>query len=166
MPSDSVAPATPAMIQPYGHPQLPHSSGDLQETYLQSQNAEFICPPRHAQPSYPSQDWQEACAQPQRSEPVYPPPPSQGWPEVQAQPQFIGFSGWNGLFTNAAAFEVLAAIPVPSNGKNLLRPMHLRNAHQKSTAPFHGWGDQQGGYPTAALYPVRLQAHSPSHCFP
>ena len=164
MPSDSVAPVTPATIQPHGHTQPQSSSGDPQEPYLQPQHAGFVQPqpaeyaytPCYAQSSYCGRDWQEVDKQPQLPEMVYLPRSSQSWPDAQAEPLYAGSSGWSAPFT--------AATPVPINGKNLLHPTHLRNAHQELTAPFHGWGDHQGGYATA-LYPVRLEAHSPSHCF-
>ena len=94
------------MIQPRGHPELPCPGGDLQESLLLPQPAEFVQPqpaevaylPRHAQPPYFSQDWQEARAQPQLSDPVY----SQRWPEGQARSKHTGFSGCDPLFTNAS----------------------------------------------------------------
>ena len=143
------------MIQPHGHAQPQYSSGDSQEPYLQpqhtgfvqSQPAEYAYPPCYPQSSYCGRDWKEVDEQPQFPDMVFPPRSSQSWQDAQAQPLSPGSSGWSAPFT--------AAAPV-INGKNLLHPTHLRNAHQKLTAPFHGWGNRQGGCATA-LYPVRLQ---------
>ena len=102
LPSDLVAPATPATIQLDGYHQLQYSGEDLQESHLRLQSAElvrphpaaFAYPPRSAQPSHFSQDWQEHHTQPQLPDFVYPP-------------------------FNAAAFEAPTAAPVPSDGENL-----------------------------------------------
>ena len=83
-------------------------------------------------------------------------------PEVQADPEPIGLSNWDGSLTARAAREP-APIPHPTSGKNLaFYTPRKYDAHRQRTGPFVCWGDIQSGPAFGTFNPVSLQVRSSS----
>ena len=77
---------------------------------------------RNAQPLSYDQDWQvQSHAQPQSTGFACPPYSGRQLQDVRAQLQPVDFSDLDAPLNNASTLEAPTVIPIPSNGKNILR---------------------------------------------